>query len=188
MKEIRFLGVDDSLVDFSSPYTDIIGVVMRTGGYLEGVLWDRVTVDGDDATEVISSMVLSSRFRDQIGVILLDGFAVGGFNVVDIDELNRRTSLPVITVSLKEPSPGEMEKALRGRVPGWERKLQIMKERVVERVEVEGGVLYISRAGVDRGRAVEILRASIVRGRTPEPLRVAHLIASALGRGESTQR
>ncbi|HDD60640.1 MAG: DUF99 family protein [Thermoplasmata archaeon] len=188
MKDIRFLGVDDSIVDFSSPYTDIVGVVMRSGGYIEGVLWDRVTVDGDDSTEVISSMILKSRFRDQIGVVLLDGFAVGGFNVVDIEELHRKVSVPVITVSLKKPSPGEMERALKGRIPGWERKLELMKERRVERVDVGEGVLYISMAGIERERAVEMLKASIVRGRTPEPLRVAHLMASALGKGESTPR
>ncbi|RLA77407.1 MAG: hypothetical protein DRG33_07075 [Deltaproteobacteria bacterium] len=188
MKERRILGVDDSIVDFSSPYTDVVGILMRNGGYIEGVLWGRISVDGDDSTAVLSEMILSSRFREQINLIMLDGFALGGFNIVDIDELNKVTGIPVVTFTLKVPSPPNIERALKGKVQGWEEKLELISRRKVDRIEIRGREAYISRAGIGLDEALKMIDSSIVRGFTPEPLRVAHLVASALGRGESTQR
>ena len=45
--------------------------------------------------------------------------------------------------------------------------------------------LYLSAAGTDPDSALALLRASQAKSELPEPLRVAHLIAGALARGES---
>ena len=43
-KEIRLLGVDDSPFTFTDKYGTIIGVIMRGGEYLEGVLKNHITI------------------------------------------------------------------------------------------------------------------------------------------------
>ena len=45
-------------------------------------------VDGEDANEAISRMVRDSRFSEQVRMVMIDGAAFGGFNVVDIQALS----------------------------------------------------------------------------------------------------
>jgi len=48
-KEIRILGIDDMPFSFGDKKVDVVGVVMRGGIYLEGVLKTTIDVDGRDA-------------------------------------------------------------------------------------------------------------------------------------------
>ncbi len=45
--------------------------------------------------------------------------------------------------------------------------------------------MYIKCTGVSLEEAKEIINISTIRGVIPEPIRVAHLIASGITRGES---
>jgi endonuclease V-like protein UPF0215 family len=102
--EIRVLGIDDGrFVPHSKSQVPIVGVVFRGGYWLEGVMSTTVTVDGVDSTERISKMVISSPHYKQLRVIMLNGVTFGGFNIVDIQTLNRCTGLPVIVVTQKKP-------------------------------------------------------------------------------------
>ena len=87
-QQIRILGIDDAPFNFDEKYSTIIGVVMRGGEYLECVLRSQVTIDGTEATMICKQMILNSRHRQQLKVIMLDGACLGGFNVVDINELS----------------------------------------------------------------------------------------------------
>ena len=112
-KEIRILGVDDSPFDkFKDKKTALIGVVFRGGIYLEGVLKKEVEVDGDDATSGIIEMVKSTRHRGHLRVLMLSGITFGGLNIVDIENLNRETALPVIIVTRRLPDLSAMKKAI----------------------------------------------------------------------------
>jgi hypothetical protein len=51
-----------------------------------------------------------------------------------------------------------------------------------------GDGLYLAAAGVERAVAMALVRAALAKSGVPEPLRVAHLIARALVRGESRDR
>ena len=64
-RQIRLLGIDDSPFMFADKYTTIIGVVMRGGEYLEGVISGRISVDGIDATYVCKEMIKNTRHRRQ---------------------------------------------------------------------------------------------------------------------------
>jgi endonuclease V-like protein UPF0215 family len=48
--------------------------------------------------------------------------------------------------------------------------------------------LYMAFAGTDREHALALIEATLQKSRMPEPLRLAHLIASALERGQSRGR
>jgi len=95
-RQIRILGIDDSPFTFTEKYSTIIGVVMRGGEYLEGVLSRQVKIDGSDATFVCTEMIENTRHKKQLRTIMVDGIALGGFNVIDIQKIFVETGLPVI--------------------------------------------------------------------------------------------
>jgi len=81
---------------------DLIGAVF-SGDCLVGVLRNRVRRDGANATERIAQVIEESRYLEQLHLVLLQGIAVAGFNVVDIRALAHRLALPVIVVMRKNP-------------------------------------------------------------------------------------
>jgi len=107
--QIRLLGIDDSPFSFSDTYSRIVGVIMRGGIYIEGILSRKIKVDGNDGTDLCIDMVNKTKHKKQLKSILI--------------------------ISIKE--------------------------------------------------AKEIIKLSTIRGVIPEPIRVAHLIASGITRGES---
>jgi endonuclease V-like protein UPF0215 family len=65
----------------------VIGAVFA-GLRLEGVLRGDVRRDGANATRTLIDLVTSSKFQPQLQLILLQGIAFAGFNVVDLDALH----------------------------------------------------------------------------------------------------
>lgn len=176
---VRVIGVDDSPFDDNTQDVLLVGVVCR-GNFVEGVLSTYVEKDGSDATEKIYRMIERSRFRPQIRCVLLGSVTVAGFNVVDIKELSWLLSIPVIALCRKKPSIEEVTRALKN-VEGGEEKLAIFKKA--------GGIYrhraYMQVAGITFSEAKDLLKNY---GVVPEPLRLAHIIASGVVRGESKGR
>jgi hypothetical protein len=141
--------------------------------------------DGFDATEVLSEMLLRSKYRRHLQLVLLQGIALAGFNVVDAFALRERVGLPVLIVARREPDYEAIRRALREHLPRGERKWALI-ERLGPMEPLEG--VYVQRVGLSPEEARAVLRRTAVHGRIPEPLRVAHLIATALVRGESRGR
>ena len=182
-EEIRVLGVDDGrFKPRSSRHVDIVGVVFRGGMWLEGVMRSRIEVDGMDATDRIVEMVKSSPHYGQLRVIMLSGITFGGFNVVDVRRLYEETGLPVIVVSERMPDMDRIREALKN-LPRWEERWRLIQGAGgAFEVEVVKGSkpIYVQAVGITKEKAVEIVRKTCVRGRVPEPIRVAHLISSAI--------
>lgn len=182
---LRVLGIDDGPFAFGDATAPVAGVVMRADGYLEGVMLTRVTVDGDDATARLAELVRGSRHRAGLRALLLDGAAVGGFNVVDTRALAADTGLPVVTVTRDRPDRAAVEAALRKHFDDWERRLVLLAPTFA--VRNSDHTVHCS-ATCARDEAAELVRATTLRGALPEPLRVAHMVASAAARGESRGR
>ena len=182
---VRVLGFDDAPFSFREGKVIVIGVVMRLPGYVEGVIRTECAVDGDDATEVLEAAVKRSRFREQIKMIMIDGVALGGFNVVDIAKLHRSTGLPVATVTRDAPDMDAIRKALRKHFADWERRYSLIAGRTLHAVETGHLPLHVSVEGMSLEDADTIIKESVVRGALPEVLRVAHVIASGVAKGES---
>ncbi|MDD1747260.1 MAG: DUF99 family protein [Methanomassiliicoccales archaeon] len=186
--QVRVLAVDDAPFRFDSGRVMVVGVVMRLPNYLEGVLRSECAVDGDDANRALEGMVQRSRFKRQLKAVMIDGVALGGFNVVDIDALHQATGVPVITVTRDPPDLARMGSALRKHFPDWERRLEVLSRKELLEVDTGHKPIYVSLAGVGYPEAVEMIKKGMVRGAVPEPLRVAHIIASGLAKGESRGR
>jgi uncharacterized protein len=180
-REIRVVGVDDSPFDkFRDKKVRIIGVFYRGGNFLDGVLSSTASVDGSDATREIATMVSRSKFYSQVRAIMLNGIAVGGFNVIDIQKLSRATKRPVIVVMRKQPKMKEMEAALKKLK--MEKKISLIK--AAGEISTAGKVL-IQVAGISVEKAMDIIKLTATHSFVPEPIRVAHLLASGIAFGES---
>lgn len=186
--QVRVLGIDDSSFNFQDKRTNVIGVVMRLPSYIEGVLRSHVEVDGTDACENLTDMINSSRYKDQLRSIMLDGVALGGFNVVDIEKLHNLIQLPIITVTREEPDLKSIESALKEHFEDWEERLEIITSGKLHRIETQHKPVYVKFIGIEIEEVEEILSSSTVLGVIPEPLRVAHLIATGIALGESHGR
>jgi hypothetical protein len=162
----------------------VVGAVFA-GLRLEGVLRGRVRRDGVNATRNLADLVAGSKFAPQLQLVLLQGIAVAGFNVIDIAALHRRLGVPVLAVARRAPRLAKMRDALLTRVPGGRRKWALI-ERLGPMEPVAG--VYVQRAGISLADAGRVIRRLAVHGSMPEPLRAAHLIAGALATGESRGR
>ena len=179
------LGIDDSPFSFSDSKVAVVGVLMRLSNYIEGVMHSRLTRDGEDGNDVLAKMINSSRYKDQVRLVMLDGVAMGGFNVIDIEALRNETGLPVASVTRDPPDFKKIEGALRRHFPDWERRLRIITRTQLFQVNTGHKPLHVAVAGIDENEAADLIRNSIVRGALPEPIRIAHLIARAIEKGES---
>jgi len=163
---------------------DLIGAVFASD-CLVGVLRSRVRRDGANATERIARMTEESRYLEQLHLVLLQGIAVAGFNVVDIHALAQRLTLPVVVVMRRHPDMQAVRDALLDKVPGGRRKWQLIEKAGPIREAV--GV-WLQCAGVSHEDAAKAVARLALHGRMPEPLRVAHLIAGGISPLRTRQR
>ncbi|MDI6643809.1 MAG: DUF99 family protein [Methanobacteriaceae archaeon] len=184
-KEIRILGIDDApFTPRTSGEVMLIGTVFRGGTWLDGVLRTEISIDGSDSTDKIVKMICSSRNKDQLGVIMLDGITFGGFNIVNIKQIFEKTEVPVIVVMRKFPNFERIKKALK-RFENWKKRWQ----RILEAGKVykfdNDETIYFQICGIGLEDAKEILKISTTRSAIPEPIRAAHIIAAGVETGES---
>jgi hypothetical protein len=185
--QIRVCGIDDSPFDFGNrrAKATVIGAVVRVPSYLEGVLRFEISVDGDDATGAIAEALDNSRFLEQIKAVMIDGVSLAGFNIVDIALLSRGLSLPVVTVTRDKPDMGSIRVALSKYFEDWERRFATISALPLVEMQTEHNPVFVSYAGLTEDEARGLVKKTTVRGAIPEPLRMAHIIASGVVKGES---
>lgn len=179
------VGFDDSPFDLEHRGdVRVIGAVCaRTR--LDGVLSTTVRRDGTNSTDRLIDLVRTSRFCAHIRAILLQGIALAGFNVVDLERLGAALDIPVLVVVRKQPRLQMVKAALLERTPGGAEKWRLIeKHGPLERC----GALWIQRVGLSPHEAAELLAATTSHGNIPEPLRLAHIIAGGVERGASRGR
>jgi uncharacterized protein len=162
----------------------VVGAVF-CGIRLDGVLSGSVRRDGANATSTLVRLCCESRFAPQLQLILLQGIAFAGFNVVDVAGLHRQSGLPVVVVARRRPDLAAMHRALSAHVRGGERKWRLI-EQAGPMDPVHG--VFVQRAGLSLAEAESVLVRFSLHGNLPEPLRVAHIIAGGLALGQSRGR
>ncbi len=188
-KETRVIGFDDGpFVHIKGNKALLVGVILRSREYLDGILSTHVTIDGLDATEKIRDLINNSRHCDQLRIILLDGLAVAGFNLIDIHRLSKETKKAVIAVTATKPNRAQFIDALKN-LDNYEKRLAIVERAgEVKSIEINGKWIYFQYAGITEEEAKTILKNTSVRGAIPEAIRMAHIIASGIVDGESRGR
>ncbi|MFP4608783.1 MAG: DUF99 family protein [Candidatus Aenigmatarchaeota archaeon] len=183
--QVRAIGIDDAPFEFSQEDVLVVGTVVRAPNYLEGVLSTRIGIDGNDATRKIKEMVNGSKFKGQAKVIFVDGAALGGFNLVDLEELNQQTGIPCISVSRKKPDFQNIKKAMKKHFELWEEKFEQIKKGDIYKMETKDNPIYIQKEGANLKTVKRLLDIFTLRGRLPEPIRISHIIAAGVVKGES---
>jgi endonuclease V-like protein UPF0215 family len=188
----------------------LVGAVC-SGTRLDGVVSGRIRRDGADAARRMIELVRASQFGPAIRAVMLQGIAVGGFNVVDVHALSEALGVPVLVVTRRAPDLGAVQRALfsdtpprRPRVRGAARKWALIERagtveplgpsrRSLRRAAPSGlraaaPKLWVQRVGLSVEAARAIVQATTLHGNVPEPLRIAHLIAGGVTTGCSRGR
>ena len=185
MKNIRVLGIDDSyFVPHKRGKVDIVGVVMRRSGYIDGFLIRKIHVDEMDSTEKIIDMV-EGKYEKDIKIVITQGITFGGFNIIDMKEFYEKINKPVIVISRKKPDIDSMISALKLHFDDWEDRARLITSHEIKMIKNGDYEIYIQHEGIGIEDAAKIIREFTIRGAIPEPLRIAHLLASSLHFGES---
>ena len=181
---IRVIGFDDApFKSLRNSPVKVAGVVC-SGTRFEGMLWGEVRKDGNDATDVITDLLSKSKFNDQVHMVLIDGLAFGGFNLVDLPELAERLERPCVAVMRKPPDMDAIKKALM-HFDGFERRVRLLeKAGKINRLDK----FYFQVIGEKPSVVGRALRSVSAQGNVPEALRLAHLIGSAVITGQSGKR
>ena len=183
-KKIRVLGFDDA------PFNKERGSLVNISGILcsntrfEGMLWSEVTKDGSDATSTLIDVIKTCKFYQQLHVILLDGIAFGGFNIINLPLLSNTIELPCIAVMRKHPNLEAIDQALKN-FDDYENRAALIRE-AGKIHELDNFVFQC--ANVEPSIAVKVLKSSTDTGNVPEALRLSHLIGAAIKTGESGNR
>lgn len=179
------IGVDDA--PFKKGYTGPVKVVgtLYARLHLNGVLVGEIEKDGADAAEKLIALIRNSKFYENVHLIMLQGVALGGFNVVDAVAMHEQLALPILIVARRQPHMQAIREALLAHVPGGERKWALIEQ--LGPMEALNQV-YVQRVGLSLEQAATAIENFRVEGLIPEPLRTAHLIAGAIADGESRGR
>jgi len=174
-KAIRALGVAESFRPRAKE-SILAGVVMRTDLVVDGLVFGAATVGGDDATDSVLKMFRRLK-RGDVNLILLSGCIISRYNIVDVDEVSRRSGLPVICLTYNES--GGIEHAIRKNFEHPEERIARYR-KLGGRAPVPlhtGHRVFVRSAQISQADAKAVLDAFTLQGAVPEPIRVARLLA-----------
>lgn len=180
-KGVRIFALDDSPFNKNEKVDSIIGVVGREN-IVEGVITFEITIDGDDGTEKLIEAIKKSRFRTQIRVVVMNGIALAGLNVIDVEKVSRSLNLPVMMLTRTRPRRTLFNAALKKSNKGNYKKKVNTINRVYKNIKIyrkNGFYVQIYPSEVD-------VQDFVYNG--IEFLRLANMIASGVKRGESRGR
>jgi endonuclease V-like protein UPF0215 family len=180
------LGVDDGPFEKHQPgaRAPIVGVMMEGHDLVEAIAVTDFPVDGEDVTAFLADWIRARRFSPALHGVLFGGITLAGLAVLDVNALARELETPVVVVNRKgrsdAPLRGALEKA------GFAARAALL-ESAPPSFALPGGI-HASVAGGDAALAAELIARTRAKSDLPEPLRLAHLFAHALVRGESRGR
>jgi endonuclease V-like protein UPF0215 family len=177
------VGIDDGPFERARDVLVVGAVFARQR--LDGVLSTSVRRDGRNSTDKLIEVLGSARAYPGLSAILLQGIALAGFNVIEIERLSQTLERKVLVVARRKPNLRAIRRALLEKVPGGRAKWRLV-ERAGPMQPCAG--VWVQRAGLDLAEAHALLTQHQSHGNLPEPLRVAHLVAGGLVRGQSTGR
>jgi len=179
---LRLVGVEDgSFRPFNRRTlgTCLLCAVEMFGPKIEKVKVSPITVDGLDATSKLSEMLRDMDFE----AILLGGITFAGFNIINVQQILKEYSRPIIIFIRDRPDNRAVREALEKHFDDWRERWDIIKSLGPvhsTRTRPDEPPIYFEVLGASSQWAEEVLRLSAMLCRIPEPVRVARLIARGL--------
>jgi len=178
-KGLRGLAIAESFT-LQSKKSILAGVVMRRDFVIDGFVFGKATLEGNDATDEILRM-FEKLSRPDISYLLVSGIIISLYNFVDLKKISESLNLPVIGITYQD-SEG-IEDAIKHHFPdSYESKLQDyqnLKQR--EKITLHTSYdVFVRREGCNLSDVKNLLNQLTLQGSFPEPLRVAQLLARTL--------
>jgi endonuclease V-like protein UPF0215 family len=159
-------------------------IVMRADMIIDGVIWDKISIQGTDASDTIVKMVRRLS-RTDCNAILLRGTVIAGYNIIDLALINQTTGLPVISVT-SEPHEKLRDHLIHTFPLDWEARWEIASSNgELRSLSLETQVkVFVQWKGCEWSEVQGLIRRLTIFGGIPEPLRVARLLARALAKNQ----
>ena len=163
--------------------TLLVGIVAKNS-IIEGIVSTSVQVDGTDSTKKIISLINGTRFGEQIRLVAVNGLGIAGLNILDVEKVQKKTGVKILSVTRNKPHPSELITALKTfskleKKDVSERLLLVGKIKELNEFKEHGFYLQTSLSKADAGKFVKQAFYFV---------RLAHLIASGVATGESKGR
>ena len=178
---LRIVGVDDGTIPVirRPKQSALLVAALFQGLTISDIRLGRIEVDGRDANRILNSLLRNFRFD----VVMLSGISFGGFNLVDIHQLNRSTRKPVIAISREKPNNAAVLRALCKHFSDWEERWRIVRNAgrfYAFKPLPREPKLYFEVNGASPSFAKKALASAAIISRLPEPIRVSGILARGL--------
>ncbi|MGC8669802.1 MAG: DUF99 family protein [Candidatus Micrarchaeia archaeon] len=162
--------------------TVLIAVIAKKSE-VEGVLSSTVAINGTDSSNKILEMIKKSRFGNQVRLVVLNGIALAGLNVVDATKLSKN-GFEVMVITRHKPRPSKLVHALS--VFAKKSKVDVEERKGIVRDFAKNKPLHANGFYVQS--MLNENNAIALSGYAIGALRLAHMIASGISKGESKGR
>ncbi|MFB5630458.1 MAG: DUF99 family protein [Nitrosopumilaceae archaeon] len=178
-KGVRGLAIAESFTQ-DSKESVLAGIVMRRDFIIDGFVFGKTTLEGNDATDTILTMVKKLN-RPDISYLLISGIIISMYNIIDLKKISNSLGIPVIGVTYHQ-SQG-IDEAIKHHFPdSYESKLEEYKKlEDREKITLHTSYnVYVRKEGCTLSDVKHLLDEITIQGSFPEPLRVAQLLAKTL--------
>jgi endonuclease V-like protein UPF0215 family len=181
-KGVRVLAVASGPVE-GKKRALVVGIVQRELT-IEGVLSTTVEVDGTDSSYRIAEMLRKSRFRQQVKIVVFDGIALAGLNLIDPKRISKSLGVDVLIITRRKPRKRALVNALK-------KYSEASGKGVDGRLEVLEGsdaLAGYAWAGLHVKTTAKTVEGEGLTNSAFEALRLAHIVARGVSSGESKGR
>ncbi len=177
---VRVLGIDDGPfrrgVDSE---TCITGVVMRLDGTVEAIKVEPLKVDDPNALECVIDLI-PEKSKSMIRAVVSEGVTFGGFGLIDPETFYQRTGIPFISITKGKADIEAMKRALDEHHNMNPQAVALLERLHPVQMEINGTRFTLNFHGITGKEAMFILKRLMKNGHVPEPVRLAHMISSAV--------
>ncbi len=181
---VRVFGVAESAPPHART-TILGGVVMRADFIIDGMVFGTATIGGMDGTDAVLDLIQRIS-REDIGCIMLHGSVIALYNMIDLQQLHDKSSLPIISVT--KETQGDIREHLLATFPDeWEARWNIVcRNGPMQPLTLPtDNDVFVQFHGAE-WRVVKTLLERLTRfGGLPEPIRVARIFARTLAKTQS---
>ncbi|MFW9826743.1 MAG: DUF99 family protein [Candidatus Thorarchaeota archaeon] len=177
------IGIDDASFELQSDskYTQLIGVTCQ-GTRMVSVYKEKITIDGDDATEKMINLI--KKNEKHVQYVITHSITFGGFNLVNLNKIYSEIGKPIIAITERQVDFESVKKALLQKYPKkYKSKLKCIIDAgnlYETEVNTAGGSskIFFHCKGIEVKEVENLLNKVCVDSKLPESVRLAHLIGT----------
>jgi len=177
------VGIDDGMFVKQRGEWTVLAGVKFVDLRLSDIAFSRITVDGTDGVVSAEKIVRKLVNRGERAAVFLDGVTYAGFNLVDPEELAKRTGVIAISIFRRKPNEERILRALKLHFQDWESRWEVISRASTNarKIWIRGRTIYYY-SFPESPSVSEIIRKMAVASKIPEPLRMADMFAKEIGK------